>query len=111
MKKFTLMLLFYLLFVAMTMAQQVNELPQVTHTYAFTNINIVQSPGRKIENGTLLIKDGLIAGVGKNIIIPQDAVIIKADSMYAYAGFIDGLCKAGVGQRFTEPSEKIVDPG
>ncbi len=46
--------------------------------------------------GTIVVKDGLILSVGKNVSIPPDAIVIKADSMYAYAGFIDGLSNTGV---------------
>jgi hypothetical protein len=111
MKTFIYTVLFNVVFVAIGVAQQGNPLPLVTSTYAFTNINIVQGPGRRIDHATLLIKDGLIAGAGKNISIPADAIVIKADSMFAYAGFIDGLCKAGVNQRHADASEKLIDPG
>jgi hypothetical protein len=46
--------------------------------------------------GTVVMKDGLIVSVGKNVSIPADAIVIKADSMYVYAGFIDGLSRVGV---------------
>jgi len=110
MKKFIYTVLVNLLFVVIGLAQQGNALPQVTRAYAFTNINIVQGPGRKMDNATMIIRDGLIAALGRDIAIPSDAIIIKADSMYAYAGFIDGLCKAGVRQRYTESTEKLLDP-
>ncbi len=77
-------------------SQNTPDLRPVSGTYAITNINIVHAPGRVLSMGTIVIKDGLILSVGKNISIPADAIIIKADSMYAYAGFIDGLSNAGV---------------
>ena len=52
--------------------------------------------------GTVVLKDGLIVSVGKNVLIPADAIVIKADSMYVYAGFIDGLSRLGV----TKPKEE-----
>ncbi|HZX74924.1 MAG TPA: amidohydrolase family protein [Cyclobacteriaceae bacterium] len=111
MKRFIYLVLFGLIFAVSSLAQVSNQMPVVTRTYAFTNINIVQGPGRRMDNATLLIKDGLIAGVGKNISIPPDAIVIKADSMYAYAGFIDGLCKSGVSAHYNGSSEKVLDPG
>src|SRR6188474_1836883 len=77
-------------------AQENNELAPVSRTIAITNVNIIQAPGRKIDMGTVVLKDGLIISVGKNVSIPADAIILKADSMYVYAGFIDGLSRAGV---------------
>ena len=68
----------------------------VTRTLALTNANIVQKPGQVIEKGTIVIKDGLILAVGKEVKIPVGARVIAADSMYVYAGFIDGLSHTGV---------------
>jgi len=92
-------------------AQDVPSLPPVSRTYAITNINIIQAPGRKVDMGTLLIKDGLIVSVGKSVSIPADAIIIKADSMYAYAGFIDGLSHVGVPKPKEEQQQRPKDPG
>jgi imidazolonepropionase-like amidohydrolase len=77
-----------LLWPAVLFAQDEKELAPVTRTYAITNVNIIQGPGRRIDMGTVVIKDGLITSVGKGVAIPGDAIVIKADSMYVYAGFI-----------------------
>lgn len=50
----------------------------------------------KIEKGTVLIKDGLIKAVGKDVKIPGEAQVIRADSMYVYAGFIEGISHTGI---------------
>ncbi|NJN42521.1 MAG: amidohydrolase family protein [Flammeovirgaceae bacterium] len=95
-------------------AQDEKELAPVTRTYAITNVNIVQAPGKKIDMGTVVIKNGIITGVGKGIPIPPEAVVIKADSMYVYAGFIDGLSRAGVPRPKEESSRgdrTNMDPG
>jgi imidazolonepropionase-like amidohydrolase len=78
------------------------ELVPVSGTYAITNANITQAPGRKIDKGTVVVKDGLIVSVGKDIKPPADAIIIKGDSLFLYAGFIDGLSRTGV----TKPKEE-----
>ncbi len=84
----------------------------VGRSYAITNATIVQGPGRKIEKGTVVMKDGLITAVGSGVPIPSDAIIIKADSMFVYAGFIDGLSRTGVTKPKEEKDkEKIKDPG
>lgn len=92
-------------------SQGETELGPVSGSYAITNITIVPSPGRKIEKGTVVIKDGLITGVGTNISVPSDAIIIKGDSMYLYAGFIDGYSHTGVATPKTEKEEKVKYPG
>jgi imidazolonepropionase-like amidohydrolase len=105
-------LLLSLLFVPLLLrAQDERELPPVTRTYAFTNVNIIQAPGRKIDMATLVIKDGLIKAVGKNIPIPAEAIIIKSDSLYVYAGFIDGLSRTGVVKPREENRDRVKDPG
>lgn len=77
-------------------AQGTGQLRDVTHTYAIKNAFVVQKPGQVIDMGTVIIKNGLITDVGKNIKIPGNAKILKADSMYVYAGFIDGLSNTGI---------------
>ena len=90
------------------------DLAPVTGTYALTQVNIIPSPGKMITMGTVLIKDGLILAVGKDVSIPGDAKIITADSMYVYAGFIDGLSNTGIPKPKTPESgerPKVDDPG
>lgn len=91
--------------------QEERELPPVSKTYAITNATITQGPGRKVEQATVVIKDGLIAAVGKNISIPADAIIIKGDSLHVYAGFIDGLSRVAVAKPKEEQRERPKDPG
>lgn len=88
-------LLITLLFVSIGLFAQ-NEPKQVTSTFALQNVTIVQAPGKMIEGGTVVVKDGLIHAVGKNVSIPFDAKKVKADSMYVYAGFIDGASHVGI---------------
>jgi imidazolonepropionase-like amidohydrolase len=104
-------LAFHILIPLCLMAQDEQELAPVTRTYAITNVNIIQAPGRKIDMGTVIIKDGLIRSVGKGIAIPTDAIVIKADSMYLYAGFIDGMTRAGVNRPKEENLPRAKDPG
>ena len=57
--------------------------------YAFTNATIFKAYDEKIENATLLIRDGKIEAVGKGISIPKDAVVINCDGKFIYPSFID----------------------
>ncbi|MEX0747491.1 MAG: amidohydrolase, partial [Rhodothermales bacterium] len=77
-------------------AAQDEALPVVTRTTAITNARIVQAPGRVIERGTVVMRNGLIVAVGSDVQIPYDAEIVKGDSLIVYAGFVDGLSHAGV---------------
>ncbi|MBS1980297.1 MAG: amidohydrolase family protein [Bacteroidetes bacterium] len=93
-------------------AQDETTIAPVGKSYALTNVTIIPSPGKKIEKGTVVMKDGLITAVGTSVTIPADAIIIKADSMYVYAGFIDGLSRTGVTKPKEEPAtQRPKDPG
>jgi len=93
-------------------AQEEVKLAPVTRTYAITNVNIIQGPGRKVEMGMVILRNGIIQNVGKNLSIPADAVVIKADSMYVYAGFIDGYSRVGVIKPKEDTNrERPKDPG
>ncbi|MBT1704966.1 amidohydrolase family protein [Chryseosolibacter indicus] len=117
-KRFGVMVLFTMLFAGFAEAQfqqsqpEPKELSPVSRTYAITNATIFQAPGRKIDRGTIVLKDGLITSVGKNVSIPPDAIVIKGDSLHIYAGFIDGLSHAGVTKPKDESNrERPKDPG
>lgn len=108
----SLVVLLALALPALTFAQDDKPLAPVSRTYAITNVNIIQGPGRKIDMGTVLVKDGIIKAVGKTVAVPPEAIIIKADSMYVYAGFIDGLSRTGVTKPKEENNrERPKDPG
>jgi imidazolonepropionase-like amidohydrolase len=112
MQKLKFILAISLLSASGLFAQDDKELSPVTRTYAITNATIVQSPGKKIEKGTVIVKDGLIQSVGQSVTVPPEAIIIKADSMFVYSGFIDGLSRAGVNKSKEENiRERVKDPG
>jgi hypothetical protein len=64
--------------------------------YAFTNANIVVSAGQTITNGTLLIKDRVIEGVGAGISIPKGYITIDLKGKYIYPGLIDAYSTYGM---------------
>ena len=57
--------------------------------YAFTDAHLIVSSGNEITNGILLVKDDKIIGVGKDITIPEGAIIIDVNGDYIYPSFID----------------------
>src|SRR5438094_608475 len=58
-------------------------------TYAIKNAKIVTVTGPTIPNGTILIQDGKIVGVGPNIPIPSNGRVFDAKGLSAYPGMID----------------------
>lgn len=63
---------------------------------AFKGAKIVVQPGTVVENGTVVVRDGLIEAVGADIKIPFDARTIDAEGMIIYPGFIDAGSPRGI---------------
>ena len=58
-------------------------------SWALTGATIHTEPGKTIFNGTVLIRNGIISSVGKNIKIPLQTSVVKMDGKHIYAGFIE----------------------
>ncbi|HEX8370064.1 MAG TPA: amidohydrolase family protein [Pyrinomonadaceae bacterium] len=57
---------------------------------AFTNVNVIpMDKERVLKNRTVLVRDGLIAEIGKNVKIPKDAEIVDAKGKYLIPGLVD----------------------
>ena len=56
---------------------------------AITNGKVVTVTGETYEKGTVLVDEGKIAAVGKNVEIPADAQIINAEGCWVTPGLID----------------------
>jgi imidazolonepropionase-like amidohydrolase len=52
--------------------------------------------GPEIENGSVLVRNGKITGVGKNIAAPKDVKIIDAKGLHVYPGLIDAGTEVGL---------------
>ena len=65
-------------------------------TYAITDARLVTLTGQVIENGTIVLRGGLIEALGADVSPPADAVLIDGDSMTVYPGFIDAYSQAGL---------------
>ncbi len=57
--------------------------------WALTNATIYAAPGKTIEDGTVVMRDGIITAVGAKVKIPKQATIIDMDGKHIYAGFIE----------------------
>jgi imidazolonepropionase-like amidohydrolase len=69
---------------------------QSGEVYAITNARIVPITGPVIERGTIVIRGGKIAAVGRNVSIPAGARVINAQGMWVYPGFIDSGTTIGL---------------
>ena len=57
--------------------------------HALTHARIIPAPGQLIDNGNLIIRDGLIVAVGANVAVPADARIWDLEGKTIYAGLIE----------------------
>ncbi len=58
-------------------------------TTAFINATIAKDAATTLTDATMLVKDGRIVSVGKNVAVPVDAVIIDCKGKFIYPSFID----------------------
>lgn len=63
--------------------------PSDARRYAIVGATIYPVTKPPIENGIVLIEDGRIKAVGKDIPVPKDAVVINAKGLRVYPGLID----------------------
>ena len=77
----------------------------VTEALALTNARVVTAPGRVLDRATVVVRDGRIEAVGRDVRVPFDARVIEADSFTVYAGFIDAMGTAGV-KKAEDPDER-----
>ncbi|MCK6682395.1 MAG: amidohydrolase family protein [Thermoanaerobaculia bacterium] len=83
------------------------ELPRV---YALTNARIVPAPGKLVERGTIVVRQGLIESVGSGIPVPKDAVVVDLSGRTIYPGLIDPFVRvnrlSGASPRGQHPEEE-----
>jgi imidazolonepropionase-like amidohydrolase len=65
-------------------------------SYFIRGATIHTMAGRDITNGSILIRDGKILGVGENLTAPADAKVIDAHGMQVYPGMIDSFTDTGL---------------
>ncbi|MFT6972037.1 MAG: imidazolonepropionase-like amidohydrolase [Roseivirga sp.] len=66
--------------------------------FALTNAKIYTVTNGIIENGTLIINNGVIEAVGANVKIPADAEVIDCKGKEIYPGMIDSGTKVGIAE-------------
>src|SRR6476659_5616614 len=104
------------LFVATSDCAQVTTVPKQgipendPRVHALTNARIVAAPGKTIEKGTILIRDGLIVEVGPDVKLPAEARVWDLSGKTIYPGFIDAYSRLNLPETLQpEPSHKDSD--
>jgi len=68
----------------------------LAQTIAITGATVFPVSGPKLENATVLIRDGRIAAVGTTVAVPQGATRIDASGKWVTPGFVDGAGQMGL---------------
>ena len=63
--------------------------------FAIRDARIVPEPGKVLEGATVVVRDGAIEAVGKEVKAPPDALLIDGKGLTVYAGFIDAFSTWG----------------
>ncbi|MGH7135492.1 MAG: hypothetical protein ACREHD_07110, partial [Pirellulales bacterium] len=74
--------------------------------HAFTEARIVVAPGKVIEKGTLVVRDGVVVACGDNVDPPADARVWKLPGKTIYPAFIDACGELSAEASKLGPSEK-----
>lgn len=73
------------------------DAPRFPAAHAIKGARLVVAPGKVVEEGTIVVRDGLIEAVGPagEVEIPHDAQVIDGKGLVVYPGFIDLYTTAG----------------
>ncbi len=85
-----------LLFLALTVAAALSAQSTTRSVYAIRGAKVYPVSSDVIANGTVLIRNGLIAAVGTNVQIPPEATTIEGAGLTVYPGLIDSFTDAGL---------------
>jgi imidazolonepropionase-like amidohydrolase len=70
--------------------------PFASRTTLIRNVTVMTAAGPTIQNGSVLLRDGKIAGVGTNVAAPSDALVIDGAGKFVTPGLIDNHSHLGV---------------
>lgn len=69
-------------------------------TLLFTDVHMIDPEAGSVTHGTLLVKDGVIAGHGAEIVVPDGTKVIDGRGKYLAPGIVD------IGVKVCEPGER-----
>ena len=85
------------------------RLPEV---YALRGATIVSNTAPPLENGVLVVRNGIIAAIGgSETPIPADAEVIDASGHTVYPGFIDAFASLGMPAQANDPAYASYERG
>lgn len=89
-------------FVASPLHAQYSTVPEPA-AYALRNVTVVAADGRRTPGVTLVVQDGRIAAMGRDVTVPAGARVLEGDSLVVYPGMVDAQGTA----RFAFPEVQV----
>ena len=74
--------------------------------FAIRGATVVPVSGPRIENATVIISRGVIAAVGKDASIPEEAWVIDGKGLTVYPGLVDSFTDVGLSPAAPPPSSE-----
>ncbi len=78
--------------------------------FAIRGAKIIPVSGPPIDSGTVVVANGLITAVGKDIPIPPEAWVIDGKGLTVYPGIIDSLTDLGLSGEQPAPAGQAAGP-
>jgi imidazolonepropionase-like amidohydrolase len=83
--------------------------------FALANAKVVPAPGKAIEKGTIVVRDGVVVAVGAAgaVAVPADAVVVDLTGRTVYPGLIDPYVTLGrlAGKKERPPDDDAAPVG
>jgi imidazolonepropionase-like amidohydrolase len=70
--------------------------PGADDSFVLKNATVHTMAGAEIQNGSVVVRNGRIIGVGKNLSVPKDLKVIDGKGMQVYPGMIDAATQVGL---------------
>jgi imidazolonepropionase-like amidohydrolase len=80
----------------LALALSCGSLAQTPSVLAIRNARIYPASAPVIENGSIVVRNGLIESIGPSVSIPPDAWVIEGAGLTVYPGLIDALSTWGL---------------
>ena len=100
---------------ALLLAAALSSAAEPPGVYALTNAKVVPAPGKAIEKGTIVVRDGVVVAVGAAaaVAVPADAVVVDLTGKTVYPGLIDPYVTLGrlAGRKERTPDDDAAPAG
>jgi imidazolonepropionase-like amidohydrolase len=70
--------------------------PAADDSFVIKGATVHSMAGPEIQNGSVIVRNGKIIGVGKNLSVPKDLKVIDGKGMHVYPGMVDAATEVGL---------------